>query len=199
MQRKLGIITFLCFLTGSWNFSIAQEPVDLLVADFDNAQKVNNLNQKIEVWLMGDGSDKTQNCQMSFVDDDALGAEGGHSVRLDYDVESENPAYNGIRTDLGLLDPKPYKSLNFYLKGDAAAGFTKKLKIELIGQGKPPSPHILDGITGQWQLFTIPLEEFWVIQSGSPLEKFVVVFSDITNDPKTGTIYLDHIYFSKEQ
>ncbi len=190
---------WLCFigLFGWTGLLIAREG-DLVVADFDQGQKTNNLGQPIEVWLREDGSDKTQNCEMSFVADDALGKQGGHSVRLDYDVESENPAYNGIRTALPKIKTADYKTLNLYLKGDAAKGFTKKLKIELIGEGKPPSPYIIEGITDQWKKFSIPLSEFWISQSDTPLEKFTVVFADINSDPKVGTIYLDQVYFSKD-
>ena len=194
-QAGLSILFFILAGFGP-RPAFAEETVSLVVADFDNAQMTNNLGQPIEVWLREDGSDKTQSCQMSFVEDDALGKTLGRSVRLDYDVESENPAYNGIRTGLNLLDPAPYKTFNFYIKGDKAKGFTKKLKIELIGQGKPPSPYIVEGITDQWQKITVLLSEFWVTQSGVPLEKFVLVFADINNDPKVGTIYLDQVYFS---
>ena len=195
-MRKVFIIILGLFLgAGLARPGLAEEVKPLVVADFDNAQKTNNLGQSVEVWLREDGSDKTQNCEMSFVEDDALGKQGGHSARLDYDVESDNPAYNGIRMGLNLLDPKPYKTLNFYLKGDRAKGFTKKLKIELIGQGKPPSPHMLEDVTDQWKKFSVPLSEFWVTETGVPLEKFVVVFADINSDPKAGTIYLDQIYF----
>lgn len=197
-MRKITL--WLCFLGffGWAGVLIAATEGDLVVADFDQAKKTNSLGQPIEVWLMGDGSDKTQNCEMSFVKDDALGKQGGHSVRLDYDVESENPAYNGIRTDLPKIKSSDYKTLNLYLKGDAAKGFTKRLKIELIGEGKPPSPYMIGDITDQWQKFSIPLSEFWITQSDTPLEKFVVVFADINSDPKVGALYLDQVYFSKE-
>ncbi len=181
-----------------WAGILAAGEGDLVAADFDSAQKINNLGQLIEAWQREDGSDKTQNTEMSFVEDDALGKQGGHAVRLDYDVESENPAYNGIRTGLPLIKSSDYKTLNLYLKGDAAKGFTKRLKIELIGEGKPPSPYMIEGITDQWQKFSIPLSEFWVAQSDTPLEKFVAVFADVSSDPKVGTLYLDQVYFSKE-
>ena len=169
----------------------------VVIADFDSGEKTNNLGQGIEVWLMGDGSDTTQSCQMTFVPGDALGKAGGHSVRLDYDVDSENPAYNGIRMDLNHFDASGFKTLNFYIKGDPNLGFTKQLKIELIGPTKVPSPYIVQGITAEWQKVSVPLSEFFLIKDWTSLEKFVVVFADITNDPKTGAVYLDHVHFSK--
>lgn len=198
MRKK--IIWASIFLTAAGGLGRAwatPKPDERVVADFNSGKPVNNLGQEIEVWLLGDGSDKTQNCQMSFVSDDALGKKNGRSVRLDYDVESENPAYNGIRMGLGLLDPSPYRYLNLYLRGDAGKGFTQKLKVELIGKDKPPAPRLLTGIHGEWQKVSIPLTDFWVFQTGVPRDKFVVVFADINSDPKTGTIYLDQVTFSK--
>lgn len=196
-MKTIWTIIFLTLLLSSSRASAQPEPAERIVADFDSGKPVNNLGREIEVWLMGDGSDKTQSCQMSFVNEDAPGKQNGRSVRIDYDVESENPAYNGIRMGLGLFDPSPYRYLNLYLRGDAGKGFTQKLKVELIGKDKPPAPHLITGIHGEWQKVSIPLTYFWVFQTGVPLDKFVVVFADITSNPKTGTIYLDQITFSK--
>ena len=168
-----------------------------VIADFDSGQPVNNVGKEIEIWLQGDGTDATQNSKMAFVKDDALGKPEGRSLRLDYDVDSPNPAYNGMRTDLNHFDATPFKTINFYVKGDTQKGFTQKLKVELIGPDKHPSPHIFEGITDEWQLITIPLEEFMLIRDRSILEKFVMVFADITSNPKVGTIYIDQVYFGQ--
>jgi len=190
------LILILSLTLGTINAGAQEGETSALIADFDNAQPVNNLGKEIEIWLREDGSDTTQSCQMTFVQDDALGNSSGHSVRLDYDVDSPNPAYNGIRTDLNHFNAAGYKALNFYIKGDPEKGFTKKLKIELMGPNKRPSPYMIDGITSEWQRFSIPLSEFWGIQDWTSLEKFVVVFADINNDPKSGSVYLDHVHFS---
>jgi len=195
MARFTGFVFMALWL--SCGALAAEEGNSLIVADFDNAQSTNNLGKEIEIWLQGDGGDETQTCQMSFVKDDALGEERGHSLQLDYDVDSPNPAYNGMRTDLGNFDATGYKNLNFYVKGDAARGFGKRLKVELIGPDMRPSPYIFDGVTTEWQKVTIPLSEFWVVRDWTQLQKFVVVFADIVNDPKSGTVYLDHVHFSK--
>lgn len=185
----LGIFIFSCS-----SLAFANETV---VSDFDSGEAKNNLGGIVEVWLAGDGSDATQFSKMSFVTDDALANPSGKSLKIDYDVESENPAYNGVRTDLNNFDTTGYKTLNFYIKGDATTGFTKMLKIELIGETGRPSPTMVNEITGEWQKISLPLADFPMIKDGSKLQKFVVVFADINNDPKVGTIYLDQISFSK--
>ena len=191
-MKKISFAFLILFITSLNAF--ADETV---VADFDSGEAQNNLGGVIEVWLAGDGSDATQFSKMSFVEDDALANASGKSLKIDYDVESENPAYNGVRTDLNNFDTTGYKTINFYIKGDATAGFTKVLKVELIGDSGRPSPTMVSGITDEWQKISLPLADFPMIKDGTKLQKFVVVFADINNDPKVGTIYLDHISFSK--
>jgi NAD(P)-dependent dehydrogenase (short-subunit alcohol dehydrogenase family) len=175
----------------------AAEPA-AVIADFDKGEAVSNLGTPVEVWLKDDGSDDTQKTTLAFAADDAAGNPEGRAAVIEYDVDSPNPAYNGIRIDLGGFDARGYKALEFYVKGDAAKGFGKKLKVELIStQTGRPSPYVFDGVTAEWQKVSIPLADFWGIGDGSSIGKFVVVFADIVSDPKAGTIYLDQIAFSK--
>jgi len=167
---------------------------EAVIDNLNDADLGNKLGGAWEVWLRTQ-DDPTQNCKMSFAKDDALGDPTGHAMQLDYDVDSENPAYNGVRTDLNHFDASGFKTLNLYVKGDGARGFPPNLKIELIGPDKRPSPYLITGITDQWQKFTVPLSEFWLIQDLKRVEKFVVVFADITSSPKIGTIYIDQVYF----
>ncbi len=197
MKYKLFSMALFLVIFIGLSSSVSFAEGDKIIADFNSGETQNNLGGKIEVWLAGDGSDPTQFSKMLFVSDDALGNVSGKSLRIDYDVDSENPAYNGVRTDLNQFDATNYKTLNFYMKGDAAAGFTKTLKIELIGKNGQPSPYMVNGITENWQKITIPLSEFLLIKDWSTLQKFVVVFADINNNPKVGTVYLDQVYFSK--
>ena len=169
-----------------------------MIADFDKGEPVNNLGQPVEVWLKDDGKDDTQKTVLTFAADDAAGNAQGHCAVLDYDVDSPNPAYNGIRMNLNNFDAREFKTLHFFVKGDSKKGFGKKIKIELIpAKTKQPSPYLFDGVTDQWQEVSVPLSEFWGIGDQSSLEQFTVVFADIVNAPKTGTIYLDQISFSK--
>ncbi len=172
---------------------------DLIVDDFNDGDMKNNVSGEWEVWLRTE-DDPSQSCKMSFVKEEALGpSTPGQSAQLDYDVDSANPAYNGIRTYLHHLDASGYGFLNLYVKGDAATGFPPSLKIELIGPSDRPSPYMLTGITDQWQKFSIPFTEFFLIKDWTKVEKFVVVFADITSNPKVGRVYIDHVTFSKDK
>lgn len=170
---------------------------ELVVADFNTGDKPNNIGGDFGAWDK-DPNDETQGCQMSFESDDALGDKMGYSIRLDYDVDSPNPAYNGFWMKLNDLDATAYNTVNFYIRGDAPAGFSKRVKIELKDSTKQPSPYILSGVTEAWQKVSIPFEKFRRIKNWDALSEFVVVFDDINSNPKAGTVLIDHVTFSAE-
>lgn len=170
---------------------------ELVIADFDTGDKPNNIGGDFGSWDK-DPNDETQFCQTTFETQDALGDEGGYALRLDYDVDSPNPAYNGFWMKLNGEDATPYNAVSFYVKGDAEKGFTKRVKIELKDMSNTASPYIVTGITDQWQKISIPFEKFRRVSDWSAMNEFVVVFDDINSSPKTGAIYIDHIAFTKE-
>ena len=150
---------------------------ELVVADFNTGDKPSNIGGDFGAWDK-DPNDETQGCQQSFEAIDALGDETGYAIRLDYDVDSPNPAYNGFWMKLNDLDATAYNTVNFYLKGDATNGFTKRVKVELKDSSKQPSPYIVAGVTDQWQKFSIPFEKFRRVKNWDVLNEFVVVFDD---------------------
>lgn len=170
---------------------------ELVVADYDTGDKPNNIGGDFGGWDK-DPNDDTQGTQMSFEPDDAMGDPAGYSIRLDYDVDSPNPAYNGFWMKLNGEDGTAYNTLNFYVKGDAGAGFTKRLKLELKDMTNKPSPYIVTGITEQWKKISIPFEKFRRITDWKSLNELVFVFDDINSSPKTGTIFIDHVSLSAE-
>lgn len=170
---------------------------ELVIADFDSGDKPNNIGGDFGSWDK-DPNDETQFSQMAFEGDDGLGDAAGYSIRLDYDVDSPNPAYNGFWMKLNGEDATAYGAVSFYIKGDAEKGFTKRLKVELKDMSNQPSPYIVTGITDQWQKITVPFEKFRKVSDWSAMNEFVVVFDDINSNPKSGTIYIDHISFTKQ-
>jgi hypothetical protein len=170
---------------------------ELVISDFDTGDKPNNIGGDFGGWDK-DPNDESQGTVMSFEPNDALGDPAGYSIRLDYDVDSPNPAYNGFWMKLNGEDASAYNTLNFYIKGDGVSGFTKRAKIELKDMNNKPSPYIVSGISDSWQKVSIPFEKFRRITDWSALNEFVIVFDDINSNPKTGTILVDQITLSKE-
>lgn len=183
---------------GLWGVAGAEaEAGDLVVADFNTGDKPNNLGGDFGTWDR-DPNDDTQEIKMAFVEDDAAGDEYGYSVRLDYDVDSPNPAYNGLWMKLAGQDATQYNTLNFWVKGDKDLGFSPRVKVELKDSSNKPSPYIVSGITEEWQKFSIPFEKFRKVEDWKTMNEFVVVFDDVNSNPKTGALYLDQITLSKE-
>ena len=170
---------------------------ELVIADFDTGDKPNNIGGDFGGWDK-DPNDESQGTQMSFDTDDSQGDASGYAIRLDYDVDSPNPAYNGFWMKLNGEDATAYNTLNFYVKGDAKVGYTKRFKIELKDMTNKPSAYIVSGVTDQWQKISIPFEKFRRIENWNALNEIVVVFDDINSTPKTGGILIDQFTLSKQ-
>lgn len=174
--------------------SVASVPAKLNIATFDSGLKPNNLGGDFGAWDR-DPDDDTQFCKAEFCSEEKAGSTG-FSIKLIYDVDSPEPAYNGFWMKLEGANFTPYKSLVVSLKGDVEKGFTDKIKLELKsinGQvGK-----LLVTVTGDWQEKIIPLSDFSGISDYSQMTELVVVFDDVNSNPKTGVIYIDNMYVKK--
>lgn len=165
----------------------------IVVADFNKQINSSNIGSDFGTWDK-DRNDATQGCRMTFVKDDALGSKDGMSVRLDYDVDSPNPAYNGFWLKLDSVEVSNYDTLTFYIKGDSAVGFTSKIKVEIKDKKGGKDTHVVEGIAQKWQKISIPLKFDRSIKK--PLSEFTIVFDDINSRPKRGAILLDEIEFT---
>jgi len=164
----------------------------LIVDNFDTGSKPNKLGGDFGSWDK-DPNDQTQGCQMSF-DSTIKHGDSGYSLRLDYDVESPNPAYNGFWMKVNNLDATKNKNLVFYVKGDPEKGFTTQFKIELKSKNEV-GKYMVTGINDSWQKITIPLDKIRGLTDRSALTEFVIVFDDINCTEKYGAINIDDIYF----
>ncbi|MFH1407089.1 MAG: carbohydrate binding domain-containing protein [Candidatus Omnitrophota bacterium] len=168
---------------------------ELIVADFDAGEKPNNLGGDMGMWDK-DPNDTTMYARMAFVPDDALDNPDGYSLKMDYDIDSPNPAYNGFWMKLEGLDIETYKTLDLYVKGDKEQGYTKKFKIELKNATGEVGKYTVTGIGDGWEKISIPLEKFKALKDKANMTEFVIVFDDMTSTKKVGTIYIDQIGFS---
>ncbi len=144
-----------------------------------------------------DPSDDTQGCYDSFTPLIKRGT-SGYALKIDYDVDSPNTAYNGIWFKLGNIDLSGYKYLALWVKGDEKKGFTKNFKIELKNAVGRRGTYYLTDIDKEWKQFVIPLEKFRGMTKFDNMEELVLVFEDWKVSAKEGTLYVDDIYFTKE-
>lgn len=169
-------------------------PEKLVIANFDSGLKPSNLGGDFGAWDK-DPNDSSQTCVSEF-DSVVKTGDYGFSMKLVYDVDSPQPAYNGFWMKLEKADFTPYKNLVVSLKGDEEKGFTNKIVLELKN-AKGKVGKALVSVTGEWQEKTIPLSAFSGITDLSQMTELVVVFDDNNSNPKTGVIYIDNIYVKK--
>lgn len=172
-------------------------PETLVVADFDSGEKPNNVGGNFGAWDK-DPRDISQWCADTFDSTNRYGQKG-FCIKLDYDVDSRNPAYNGFWMLLQALDASPYDSISFWVKGDEGAGYTSTFKIELKNAKKQVGAYYVTGITGSWQNMVIPLNKIRGITDFSGLTEFVVVFEDKVASDKDGAIYIDEVAFIRNE
>ncbi len=165
----------------------------LSIDTFDDGVRPNSLSGDYGIWSL-DWNDSTQSCRM-YHDRLEKSDDRGVSVRIVYDVDSENKAACGFFTLLGGVDLSKFDRLVFYIKGDKKQGFTKSLEVE-ISNPTEVSRYLVDDITDKWQRKMIPLVNFKRISDWSNITKLAIVIEDNNVTKKTGVIYIDDIYFS---
>jgi len=168
---------------------------ELLVADFDSGEKPNKIGGNFGAWDK-DPADFSQGCVEMF---DSVNRHGskGFALKLDYDVDSRNPAYNGFWMFLQNLDASAYDNLTMWVKGDGKEGYTTVFKVELKNNKRQVGRYYVTNVTDKWQKIIIPLTDFKGINDFSDLTEFVIVFEDRIASNKDGAIYIDDIAFSK--
>jgi len=183
----LSVILFATFSMISFSSSLAAEK--LLIADFDSGTKPNNIQGDFGAWDK-DPMDFTQSCFESFNGKVIRGAKG-FSLRLDYDVDSPNPAYNGFWMKLNGEDLSGYSKLAFWVKGDKNKGYSKVFKLEFKNDIGEVGKFYVTGISEDWQKIEIPYIKFAGITDFSGMKEIVMVFEDRIATSKEGAIYLD--------
>lgn len=119
-------------------------------------------------------------------------------MKLDYSVDSPNPAYNGFWMMLPNIDASKYDTLSLWIKGDPQAGYTTVLKIEIKNANKQVGRYYISNVSDQWQKISIPLSDFKSLIDKTNLTEFVIVFEDRMASNKKGIVYIDDITFSRK-
>ncbi len=190
MKLAVALIAGLLLL-GSVSFA---EDV-LVIADFDSGVKPNNVNGDFGAWDK-DPMDFSQTAIESFNSSETSKG-GGFCLRLDYDVDSPNPAYNGLWVKLNSANVAAFSKLTMLVKGDAKRGFSPLFKVEMKNNKGEVGRYYVTGITEKWQKIEIPLTKVAGISEFSNMDEVVMVFEDWRCPVKEGTVYFDDIQFEK--
>jgi len=194
-MKKIALLLILTLVYFSGT-AIADQ--DVVIADFDRGQPPNNLGGGYGAWNY-DPEDGTQGCYYFDEPDDYKDPVNGFCLRLDYDVQSERPAFNGFWMKLKGLDVSKFDKLHFWVKGDEVGKFTTRFKVELKDQQGRRAVYPVNDVTVEWQEYVVDFKNTRSEVNWEKLEEFVVVFDDIVATVREGAIYLDHISFGKAE
>jgi hypothetical protein len=126
-----------------------------------------------------------------------VGERGGRSdgcLRIDYDVDSPNPAYGGLTIPLEHANGSGCNALRIRLRGEPST-----VKIELHGAGGAGVTRVTGIRPDAWKELTIPYLRFGgMITDWTDLTRLVIVFEDATAQPKTGVLWLDDIALMRD-
>ncbi len=170
----------------------AKGPAPVPVDDFEDAtENQNAAGGRNSTWTR-DKDDATVTVKLS----ECPGAEAdrpGRCLRVDYDVDSPNPAFGGLNFDLEGADASGCDALVFWTRGTPA-----RCKVELHGAGGSGSTYLQNIDPGKWTRHEVPLRDFGgMITDWRKLSRLVFVIEDGVARPKTGALWLDDITFVK--
>ncbi len=191
-MRKLAFLLLFFFVQ---KISFLDELPQLLVHDFNYGELNNPLGGGSGAWCLNP-DDAEQFCNVS-LDVDVRHGEKGFSLKVDYDLDSPEQAQGGFWTQLLKKNLKEYDHLNFFVKGDAKAGYTHRFRIEFKKSKAPDSSEKLvggftvDGVGDDWKEVSIPLNKMSGIIDWNDIEEMVIVLKDRLVDKKVGTLYFD--------
>ncbi|MBU1076450.1 MAG: hypothetical protein KKH98_04115 [Spirochaetes bacterium] len=168
----------------------------LVLMDFDNREPATKHGG---MWGIFDFNPHDRNafCRSSFAKDKDL-HKTGYYLKVTYDVDSPQAAFNGVWVKLNGIDLSKFYAVSMRVRGDMEKGFSDFFKIELKDKTTKIEYYVED-ITDQWKEFILPFEEFegtvedidW-----KNMHEFIpCVFEDWRFKQKTGRLYIDDIQF----
>jgi len=188
-------LKLLVVLMSIFVLALNAQAMTLKLFDFDSG-RINDFGGSMGAWNV-DPADTTQGCFEALDSDIKRGSEGA-SLRLEYDVDSANPAYNGFWTKLEGRDLSDYNAISFWVKGDSDAGYTTRFKIELKNAEGEVGTYIVSGVTDEWTEVVAPFSDFRGIKNFDNMTEWVIVFDDVMTTAKEGIIYVDDVAFETQ-
>ncbi len=127
----------------------------------------------------------------------------GKSLHLHYRFVDPRPAQMGYRAHLAQIDASEFDHLSFWVRGDETIGFAPRFRLEL----QRPDPEIdgafergsvvVDGITGDWQQISVPLNQMTGLRERKPLTALVFTFQSRRSPVREGAYCVDEVMLVK--
>ncbi len=191
-MKRAVLTVFFSILGIGFLFSYQEYAEEKLLADFvPNTKIVSEGGVELEYGSWNRfPNDSTQKCYTENIED--YNALDKWAVRIVYDVDSKNPAYNGFWLKLGGADFTDYNALLIRIKGDSDAGYPETISLELK-DAYNTSPYKISGISSEWKEYVVPFSYFFKIKDWSDMREFVIIFNDLDTAPKNGAVLIDKI------
>ena len=163
-------------------------PDVVLIDDFESDDVGRNRRGGTTTAWTRDPADRTVSVKIGCVEtsrDDSR----TRCLRVEYDVDSESPAYGGVTFDLGHADGSGCRALEMWLRGQPG-----EVKVELHGHGGTGVTYVSGVSADGWTRVRIPFTKFGgLISDWSDLERLILVFEDGRGTPKSGVLYVDDV------
>ncbi len=167
---------------------VGSRPV-LQIVDFEDAESTQNIGAWTHNIL-----DPDQGLKIEMQQD----AGKMKVLRLDYDVDSPNPAMVGFWVNLRNQDLRGFDTLHVSLKTGEGERFSGNIAFQFTDANNHKAPYLVSNIPPEWKEFQVPLKKFNRISDWSEIKEFEIVIDDINAKPKEGIFLVNEIYVSKD-
>lgn len=120
-------------------------------------------------------------------------------LRLDYDVDSPNPAMVGFWANARNQDLRDFGTLHVNLKAGENEPFLGNIAFQFTDANNRKAAYLVSRVPTEWKEFQVPLKNFKRIDDWSQIKEFEIIIDDINARPKEGVLFVDEIYVSKDR
>ena len=167
---------------------VSPQPV-LQIIDFKDA----DLTQNIGVWVHNI-LDPDQGLKFE------IAQQGQEKIlKLDYDVDSPNPAMVGFWVNLRNQDLRGFDTLHVSLKAGVEEPFLGNIAFQFTDINNHKAAYLISRIPSEWKEFQVPLKKFNRINDWSEIKEFEIIIDDINARPKEGVLFVNEIYVSADR
>lgn len=195
------LLSILGFGLSELTLAAVPTPIPLLLHDFERANGAPNLGGAMNSWSAELGR---QTGRIQYRLEPGSGPGGDRALYLHYRFVPDATGDLGWRITLPDVDASAYDHLELWIRGDETTGYARALKLE-FKQPLPNAPPgllrqgstVVDGITGDWQRFRIPLNQMNGIADWQRLRQFGIVLQPRRSPVRAGAYWLDEIALIK--
>ncbi len=197
MQLPFKYFSFWIFLTLLPLAGIAQgvNPQSILwIANFEDEDVL----RSVGTWehnIM----DPDQSIKVSIVGEATAGKREGKVLRLDFDVDSPNPAMVGVWIKLQNQDLSSFDTLHLSLRSGDGERFRGSVAVQFTDSLYRKAAYLVSNVKEEWKEYRIPLKKFARIANWSQVKEFEIIIDDINANPKEGSLFVDEIYVSSSK